>query len=91
MKRSFKNILMILLIVLVGCSMVYTVSYAKDHITSNEITNVNNNTTLKLASTETNTKIKEGIYITDVSEVVEETMPAIVSTTSKTLSLNFIK
>lgn len=85
MKRSFKNILMILLIVLVGCSMVYTVSYAKDHITSNEITNVNNNTTLKLASTETNTKIKEGIYITDVSEVVEETMPAIVSITSKTL------
>ena len=85
MKRSFKNILMILLIVLVGCSMVYTVSYAKDHITSNEITNVNNNTTLKLASTETNTKINEGIYITDVSEVVEETMPAIVSITSKTL------
>lgn len=47
--------------------------------------NINNNTTLKLASTETNTKIKEGIYITDVSEVVEETMPAIVSITSKTL------
>ena len=47
--------------------------------------NVNGNTTLKLASTETNTKIKEGIYITDVSEVVEETMPAIVSITSKTL------
>lgn len=47
--------------------------------------NVNGNTTLKLASTETNNKIKEGIYITDVSEVVEETMPAIVSITSKTL------
>ena len=47
--------------------------------------NINNNTTLKLASTETNNKIKEGIYITDVSEVVEETMPAIVSITSKTL------
>ena len=47
--------------------------------------NINNNTTLKLASTETNNKIKEGIYITDVSEVVEETMSAIVSITSKTL------
>ena len=47
--------------------------------------NINGNNTLKLASTETNTKIKEGIYITDVSEVVEETMPAIVSITSKTL------
>ena len=42
MKRSFKNILMILLIVLIGCSMAYTVSYAKDHITSNEIPNMNN-------------------------------------------------
>ena len=41
MKRSLKNILMILLIVLVGCSMAYTVSYAKDHITSNEIPNMN--------------------------------------------------
>lgn len=47
--------------------------------------NINGNNTLKLASTETNNKIKEGIYITDVSEVVEETMPAIVSITSKTL------
>ena len=42
MKRSLKNILMILLIVLVGCSMAYTVSYAKDHTTSNEIPNMNN-------------------------------------------------
>ena len=39
----------------------------------------------ELNYTETNTKIKEGIYITDVSEVVEEVMPSIVSITSKTL------
>lgn len=44
---------------------------------------VNNN--LKLTNTEVNTKIKEGIYLTDVSEVVEDAMPAIVSITSKTL------
>ena len=31
------------------------------------------------------TKAKEGIYITDVSEVGEEVMPSIVSITSKTL------
>lgn len=31
------------------------------------------------------TSIKEGIYITDVSEVVEEVMPSIVAITSKTL------
>ena len=39
----------------------------------------------ELTYTETNNKIKEGIYITDVSEVVEEVMPSIVSITSKTL------
>ena len=39
----------------------------------------------ELNYTNVNTKIKEGIYITDVSEVVEEVMPSIVSITSKTL------
>lgn len=39
----------------------------------------------ELTYTETNNKIKEGIYITDVSEIVEEVMPSIVSITSKTL------
>ena len=38
----------------------------------------------KLNYTET-TNIKEGIYITDVSEVVSEVMPSIVAITSKTL------
>ena len=39
----------------------------------------------ELTYTETNNKVKEGIYMTDVSEVVEEVMPSIVSITSKTL------
>lgn len=39
----------------------------------------------ELSYTETNAKVKEGIYMTDVSEVVEEVMPSIVSITSKTL------
>ena len=39
----------------------------------------------ELTYTEVNTKVKEGVYITDVSEVVEEVMPSIVSITSKTL------
>lgn len=38
----------------------------------------------KLNYTET-TQVKEGIYITDVSEVVQEVMPSIVAITSKTL------
>ncbi len=39
----------------------------------------------ELNYTTTNSKQKEGIYMTDVSEVVEEVMPSIVSITSKTL------
>ena len=39
----------------------------------------------ELNYTQTTDKIKEGIYITDVSEVVEEVIPSIVSITSKTL------
>lgn len=39
----------------------------------------------ELNYTQTTDKIKEGIYMTDVSEVVEETIPSIVSITSKTL------
>ena len=44
-----------------------------------------NNSKAELTYTTTNDKIKEGIYITDVSEVVEEVMPSIVAITSKTL------
>ncbi len=39
----------------------------------------------ELQYTETNNKVKEGVYMTDVSEVVEAVMPSIVSITSKTL------
>jgi len=40
---------------------------------------------VELNYTNTENKIKEGIYITDVSDVVEEVMPSIVAITSKTL------
>ena len=40
---------------------------------------------ITLKYTDTNKEQKEGIYITDVSDVVEEVMPSIVAITSKTL------
>ena len=40
---------------------------------------------ITLNYTTTNNKQKEGVYVTDVSEVVEEVMPSIVAITSKTL------
>lgn len=46
---------------------------------------IGNKKKAELNYTETNTKIKEGIYMTDVSEIVEEVMPSIVAITSKTL------
>ena len=39
----------------------------------------------ELNYTETTTKVKEGIYLTDVSEIVDNVMPSIVAITSKTL------
>ncbi|MBR2828509.1 MAG: trypsin-like peptidase domain-containing protein [Bacilli bacterium] len=42
----------------------------------------------ELNYTQTTTKFKEGVYITDVSETVEEVMPSIVAITSKSLVKN---
>jgi len=39
----------------------------------------------ELNYTETTTKVKEGIYLTDVSDIVDNVMPSIVAITSKTL------
>jgi serine protease Do len=48
--------------------------------------NANKTDDVKLKYTETTTTIKDGgIYLTDVSDVVEDVMPSIVSITSKTL------
>jgi len=46
---------------------------------------ISNKGKAELKYTSPSTKVKEGIYITDVSEVVEEVMPSIVAITSKTL------
>jgi len=48
-------------------------------------TNKVNPKKVELQYTDTSKKTKEGIYITDVSDVVEEVMPSIVAITSKTL------
>lgn len=52
-------------------------------IKNNKASNEGTNITLK--HTATNDNYSEGIYMTDVSEVVEEVMPSIVAITSKTL------
>lgn len=53
-------------------------------IKNNKASNEGTNITLK--HTATNDNYNEGIYMTDVSDVVEEVMPSIVAITSKTLA-----
>lgn len=51
---------------------------------------IGNKSNVELKTTETTNKVKEGVYVTDVSDIVEEVMPSIVSITSKSLiSTNF--
>lgn len=52
------------------------------------IDRLNGKNKIKLQYTETASTPKEGVYMIDVSEVVEEVMPSIVSITSKTLVNN---
>ena len=82
-KRKFIYLVIILFIVMIFAALVVALNNAGllNFDSLNKITHKN----AELKYTETNNKIKEGIYITDVSEVVEEVMPSIVSITSKTL------
>ncbi len=81
MKNNNNNkiIIIISVIIIVICSCGFGVKY----LYNNKIFPFNQK--FELSSTSVNTKIKEGIYITDVSEVVSNVMPSIVSITSKTL------
>lgn len=86
-KRKFTYVVMILFIVLIFAAFVVALNNA-GLIKFDELSHIKlpgNNSNAELKYTETTDKVKEGIYITDVSEVVEQVMPSIVSITSKTL------
>lgn len=57
----------------------------KFNIINFDINSITKKTQIELKHTETSNVKSNGVYITDVSEVVENTMPSIVSITSKTL------
>ncbi|MGN1358073.1 MAG: S1C family serine protease [Bacilli bacterium] len=69
-------IISIIAILIIGIIAIY------EYLPNNIFENKNK---IELKYTETNTTIKEGVYITDVSEVVENVMPSIVAITSKTI------
>ena len=73
----------LIFLVMVGVMLIFAYYIRK---MSNNVTSKKSDTSnIQLQYTETTDKIKEGIYITDVSEVVENVMPSIVAITSKTL------
>ena len=76
--RAFAILVGVLAIALIGF-----ITYRADKNIKTPATNSNEK--VELQHTELNTKTKEGVYITDVSEVVENVMPSIVSITSKKL------
>lgn len=81
-KKLIKRIILIILLI-IACISIPLVLYIMDN--GNPFVN---KAKLQLQYTETNDDVVEGVYITDVSEVVENVMPAIVAITSKTLISN---
>lgn len=74
-------VFLIVLLSIVGSSYYLLKSGRLDNI----INLGNNENTIKLNYTEASTVKSEGVYITDVSDVVNEVMPSIVAITSKTV------
>lgn len=65
--------------------IVYALIVSLNNVGLLNLNNASNGKKVKLNYTETQQKTTDGVYITDVSEVVDNTMPAIVAITSKSL------
>ena len=65
--------------------IVYALIVSLNNVGLLNLNNTSNGKKAKLNYTETQQKPTDGVYITDVSEVVDNTMPAIVAITSKSL------
>lgn len=81
-KKLIKKIILVILLIIV-CISIPVALYWIDN--GNPFVNKSK---LQLQYTETSDNIPDGVYITDVSEVVENVMPAIVAITNKTLISN---
>ncbi len=72
-------------IVLFVIIIVYALIVSLNNVGLLNLNNKSNNKKATLNYTETQQKTSDGVYITDVSEVVDNAMPAIVAITSKSL------
>ena len=82
MKKKIVKIILIILLI-IACISIPLALYIIDN--GNPFVN---KAKLQLQYTETSDNVPDGVYITDVSEVVENVMPAIVAITNKTLISN---
>ena len=80
MNKDNKKFVLLFAILLIVLLLIFN-----KNIFNSENKNNKNSSDIELKYTEVNNKVKEGVYITDVSEVVENVMPSIVAITSKTL------
>lgn len=82
-EKGFKGVYLIIIMFIVVIIVALGVALKNAGLLNFEtVTKPKEKHTLKYTET---TQVKEGIYITDVSNVVEEVMPSIVAITSKTL------
>ncbi len=84
-KRGSTSVLIVIIllcIIVITGLVIWIVKYDGTDDSSNT---VEDNSKIELKHTESSTVKSDGVYITDVSEVVEEVMPSIVAITSKTV------
>lgn len=86
-RKDIRRLTLLIVVLFIICFAVLGWSILKDDnkTTTSKESKVNNNTNVELKYTETTNTSKEGVYLIDVSEIVDNVMPSIVSITSKTL------
>lgn len=84
-KKKNNGIVIILLIIIIVILSILIVYLSQNNSNSLETDKTKVKANIELKQTETNTVNTDGIYITDVSEIVSNVMPSIVAITSKTL------
>lgn len=83
-KNNFKVLFIFVTILCILCFIGAILSFALNSNSSKKNNNSNDNSDVELKYTEIQ-NAKEGVYLVDVSDVVSEVMPSIVSITSQTL------
>ena len=83
-KKNMNKLLLFAVIVFIVCIGVIAILIFSNKIDTKEKDNNSNKEQAELKYTDTATVKSEGVYITDVSEVVDNVMPSIVAITSKT-------